>query len=358
MSPIKFGIVGAGWRTEFYLRLARALPERFEVTGVVVRNAAKAPAFQARWDGKTFGALDELLKTSSPAFVVVSAKWTDNHAVVADLWQRRVPALCETPPAPDVAGLVRLHALMEQGAKVQVAEQYHLQPAHAARLALVRAGLLGTVSQAQVSVAHGFHGISLIRRFLNAGFAAPTIEARRFISPLIAGPDRSGPPTAQRIADSEQGFLRLDFGDKLGIFDFTGDQYFSWIRGQRLLVRGERGEIVNHQVTYLKDFRTPIRLDLVRHEAGPDGNLEGKYLKGIQAGSEWVYTNPLAPAPLTDDEIAVGACLLGMDEYLRTGKSFYSLPEASQDAYLSLMGERAMETGQPVKAERMCWAQA
>jgi len=33
MSAIKFGIVGAGWRCEFYLRIARALPARFEVMG-------------------------------------------------------------------------------------------------------------------------------------------------------------------------------------------------------------------------------------------------------------------------------------------------------------------------------------
>ncbi|NOG51366.1 MAG: hypothetical protein HND48_19535 [Chloroflexi bacterium] len=34
----------------------------------------------------------------------------------------------------------------------------------------------------------------------------------------------------------------LDFGEKLGVLDFVGDQYWSPIRGHRVTVRGERGE--------------------------------------------------------------------------------------------------------------------
>ena len=53
---------------------------------------------------------------------------------------------------------------------MQVAEQYAFQPLHAARLAFIRAGKLGEISQVQVSVAHGYHGISLIRKFLGIGY--------------------------------------------------------------------------------------------------------------------------------------------------------------------------------------------
>ena len=40
-----------------------------------------------------------------------------------------------------------------------------------------------------------------------------------------------------------------------------------------------------------------------RHMAGPNGNLEGFYLKGIQLGEQWVYRNPTAPARLSDEKI-------------------------------------------------------
>ncbi len=29
----RYGIVGSGWRSDFFLRLAALMPERFEVTG-------------------------------------------------------------------------------------------------------------------------------------------------------------------------------------------------------------------------------------------------------------------------------------------------------------------------------------
>jgi hypothetical protein len=149
---------------------------------------------------------------------------------------------------------------------------------------------------------------------------------------------------------------QLDFGDKLGIYDFTGDQYFSWIRSPRLLVRGERGEINNTQVRYLANFRTPVTLELTRQNAGEDGNLEGYYHKGIMAGNEWIYTNPFSPAHLSDDEIALASCLSKMDHYLEGGPELYSVAEAAQDRYFDLMIERALTSSQPVRTTAQLWA--
>ena len=38
---IKYGIVGAGWRSEFYLRIAELLPKEFSVSGIYIRNSEK-----------------------------------------------------------------------------------------------------------------------------------------------------------------------------------------------------------------------------------------------------------------------------------------------------------------------------
>ena len=41
MKPYVFGVVGGGWRTEFFLRVATDCPERFRLTGAAVRNPKK-----------------------------------------------------------------------------------------------------------------------------------------------------------------------------------------------------------------------------------------------------------------------------------------------------------------------------
>ena len=343
-------------RDRFFLRVAAALPERFEICGMVVRDEAKGRQQEQAWNVPTYRTLDAMLGACEPLYVLVSVTRGAAPAILADLAQRGLPALCETPPAEDLGGLVDVWKLVEGGARIQVAEQYIFQPMHAARLAVARSGRLGEVTQAQVSACHGYHGVSLIRHLLNAGFADATIRGFEFASPIVAGPGRAGPPEQEAIKDSVQKIAHLRFGDKLGVYDFTGDQYMSWIRSHRALVRGERGEINNTHLRYLADFRTPIETELRRVDAGDDGNLEGYFHKGVLAGDEWVYRNPLVPGRLADDEIAVATCMAGMAEYVRGGEEVYPFAEAAQDRYLDTLIAEAIETGQEVRSTRQPWA--
>ena len=125
-----------------------------------------------------------------------------------------MPVLTETPPADDVLTLLGLIELVRRGARIQVAEQYHLQPLLRAQLDLAAGGLLGTFTSAQCSVAHDYHGMSLLRRALGIGFESATITAREFSSPLIAGRDRAGDPVEEKTVTSRQVTAHLDFGDK------------------------------------------------------------------------------------------------------------------------------------------------
>ena len=357
MDKTVFGMVGGGWRTEFYLRIAKALPDRFGICGVVVRDEAKGKALTEKWGVDTYRTIDELLGQTSPSFVGVLVSKPDAPVVALQLAERHMPVLIETPPAPDLEGLVALHRQMKaMEAKIQVAEQYHVQPLHAARLAIANSGKLGEISQAQVSVCHGYHAMSLMRRFLGLSYENATVTARKFVSPLIGSPDRWGNLEAEKTVASEQVIATLDFEGKLGIFDFTYDQYFSWIRTLRLTVRGTRGEIVDDKVRYLEDFRTPVEIGLRRLSAGENGNLEGYYLKGILAGDQWAYRNPFMPGRLTDDEIAIASCLGRMDAYVHGGPEFYSLAEASQDHYLALSVERALQSKETVTTVTQPWA--
>ena len=50
MEKTTFGLVGAGWRAEFFLRVATARPDFFGVSGIVVRNPEKARSVREKWD--------------------------------------------------------------------------------------------------------------------------------------------------------------------------------------------------------------------------------------------------------------------------------------------------------------------
>lgn len=354
---VKFAIVGSGWRAEFFLRIAEALPDRFTVTDMVVRDPAKAKAMAERWGVKVHPDAEALAREGGYSFAVVSVPRLAAPGVILRLTGYGVPVLCETPPAADLEELLALHRELDRSARVQVAEQYNFQPFHAARLHIARSGKLGTVTQAQISAAHDYHGISLMRHLLGVGFDEAEIEAFTFTSPIVGSPGRGGPPERRELVPSGQTVARFHYEGKLGIYDFTGDQYFSWIRSPRILVRGENGEINNDQVRYLKDYRTPVETALTRSHAGTGGNLEGFYLKGIHMGEEQVYGNPFIPGRLSDDEIAVATCLEKMDRYVHGSPSFYSLAEASQDFYLSLLVKQAAETKQSVRAVMQPWAE-
>jgi hypothetical protein len=195
-----------------------------------------------------------------------------------------------------------------------------------------------------------------MRKLMGINFENATIAASKITTPLMAGPTREGPPGEEKVIESQQVIASFDFDGKYGVFDFTGDQYFSWIRGKRLLVRGSKGEISDRTIRYLKDFQTPISFELERVNMGEYGNLDGFGLKGIIAGEEWIYKNTFTPGRLTDDEIAVASCLEKMDQYAHTDQDFYSLAEGSQDHYLSLMIDEAVKTGAKIRTESQPWA--
>ena len=352
---IRFGVVGTGWRTEFFLRIARACPEVFTCVGVVSRDPQKAAAWAAPYDATLFGSIDELLG-QAPQFVVTSVPWDANPGVIEQLVSRSVPVLSETPPARSVEEMAHLYRLIGQGAKIAVAEQFHLQPHHAARIAFVQSGKLGRISQVQMSVSHGYHALSLIRRLLGIMYEPATITAYKLIAPLMKPLGRNGPPEREEFKESGQVIALLEFGDRTAVYDFNDDQYFSPIRGQRVTVRGDRGEIVNDRAIYMQDYLTPVTVDFRRSTAGESGNHEGFHLRGIQAGESWVYRNPLTPARLNDEEIAIGTCLLKMAEYAEGGEAFYPLAEACQDRYLDIMIWKSIESGQPVRTEPQAWS--
>jgi hypothetical protein len=220
---------------------------------------------------------------------------------------------------------------------------------------LIEQGYIGEPQYTQVSVAHGYHAMLLARRALNVGLSLPTVTGIKLPHNIVKGPNRQGPPASEILAQTIQDMVLYDFAGKQALYDFCGDQYMSYIWKRRWIIRGTRGEIDTDRMVYLKDYATPITTHLARDHAGCDGDLQGSHLNGITVGEQWVYRNPLQSARLSDDEIAVGTCLLRMNDYVQSGTTFYGLAEACHDAYLELLAAEAIKAGQAVTAVHQPW---
>jgi hypothetical protein len=357
-EPATFAIVGGGFRAEAFLRVAAAVPDRFQVTGVMARRAEARQQIGERWSVDTVDALDDLDR-GRPDFVVVAVSPSVSTQIIRTLTDAGHAVLTETPVAPDLASSLELLELVRAGARIQVAEQYHLEPLLSAQLEIVRRGVLGAVSEASVSVAHDYHGMSVMRRILGVEFENARITARRFTERLQDGPSRQGDPQEDRVVDGIRTSAWLEFDGGLhGTYDFHDQQYRSWIRTPTLLARGSSGELRDETVRHLADAFTPVTSRIERIEAGGAGSHEGKFLRSYAFEGDIVYANPFGRARLADDELSITSLLARMSAYVRGGAPVYSVAEACQDQYLQLEIRRAIDEGTTVTTTTRPWAVA
>lgn len=355
-GPHRFAIVGAGWRTTFYLRVVAALSERFQLTGVVTRSRERAEKVNQAWGVDASPSLHGLLEAGRPDFVLLSVPRSATAGWLKALTDAGLPVLCETPPAADLAGLHRVSEVLAPGARVQVAEQYQYQPLHSARLAVTDGGLIGDITMASLSVCHDYHAFSLMRRHLKVTGEPAVIRATVLRSAVETGFGPSGPRRTRETAEEVRTVGFVEFGDRLGVYDFADEQYFSYIRSPRVGLRGSLGEITDHDVRQLTGLDEPVTQELRREQTGGEGDLGGYSLRGIALGDGWVYRNPFPGARLSDDEIAIATCIEQMGRYAQGGPPFYGLADASHDHYLSLCLHQAAASGEPVRTEPQPWA--
>ncbi|GAA5187933.1 hypothetical protein GCM10023322_37410 [Rugosimonospora acidiphila] len=358
-APVTFGVIGSGWRSLFFLRLAKRLPHRLRATGVVTRTAERGAEVEAEWGVPTFRSVAELVGAERPDYVIVSVPWQVSPDSIREVVGLGVPVLAETPPAPDRAGLRALWSDVGPSGLVQVAEQYLLMPSHSARLAVVRSGVIGEPTSVQVSSTHLYHVVSVIRGMLDVGYAETEVSAREFVAPLanpLTGDGWTGDDTPKQATTT---LATIDFGGRMGLYDFTDNQWWNPLRHRRIVVRGSLGELVDDRVVRLIDPDTPVESALMRRQTGIDLNLEGLDLKHISFDGEIVYRNPFVGSGLSDDDLAVVDLAWRTGLWARgEGPAPYPLAEACQDHLISDAIGESLRTGAPVRTGTEAWASA
>jgi len=366
---VRIGLLGSGFRARTMLRVISALPEWFQVVGIAARNAEDRKLLASK-GFSAYNSIEHLVKHGAPDFVVCTIPSDQAIPLFAELASFKIPMLIETPAGGSLAQLIELTELVQNGADIQVGEQYHLEPLVSAQLAVAGSDMLGEVSDAQIGIAHDYHGISVLRRALGVHFESPLITARRDARQIFPSPSRYRDPESLDLTDTFHTQAWFDYdaesgvanGPKVGVYEFDDAQYRSWVRSPSLVVRGPLGELRDEVVRLVSidddaDTATPVAAHLERISAGGAGSHEGLFLRGYQAFGEWVYYNQFLPARLADEELSIAELLARMGSHVLNGTPGpYPLAEAAQDQYLSLLMHQAAATGEPIRAVKQPWA--
>lgn len=331
---IKYGIIGAGWRSEFYLRIADLSPDTFKVSGIYIRNKQKREEFSKKYNAPIFDTLEKLLQTDYD-FIVSCVNKAGIFDTVRELAGKNIPVLTETPIGTSLKEIDDFLAEIKPDWRVQVAEQFHFQPRNAAIKSVIDSGILGEITQVQLSCCHDYHAASLIRFFLGTGDEMPDGFSFTQSDTVTRYNSRVGLLKEPQTVTSDEKFAFFKFKDKTAVYDFNYEQYFSDIRRSRILIRGTNGEILNNECTYLKNG-IPHSFTLRRNSYGTNESLDGFTLVNITAEGNVVYENPFKGSRLSDEEIAIATCLLNMQKYLETRIPFYTLKESALDSKIFL----------------------
>jgi predicted dehydrogenase len=357
--PVRYVVVGSGWRAQYYLRPGSIVGERLGCSAVVSRSQGKAEELANEWSvPQAATTIRGAIAHERPDFIVVCVAREHAASVIEEALDAGMPVLCETPPAADLSAMRRLWDSVGTRGLVQVAEQYHLYPDHAARQRIVDSGLVGDVGSVQVSSTHLYHAMSLMRRTLGVGLASAVVSAHED-SLLLADPrGTSGWSGDDTLKSAVNTVAHVKFATgQVGMYDFTTNQWWNPLRRDRMLIRGSRGEILNGEVTWLADPVTVASGAIRREQTGLGLDLEGFDLAHLSFGREIVYRNRWFGARLSDEEIAVCDLLDRMGTWCRdAGPPPYPLAEGSHDHALGLaVVESARRGGEPVTVQGEPW---
>lgn len=352
MKKLSFVVVGSGFRAMFYGRIARTYPELFEMKYMLCRSQEKADRIRTQ-TGFSVTTSKEACEACRPDFVVVAVNKA-NIADVAEEWVLRGhTVLTETPAGASLEQLERIWELRERcGCRIQVAEQYFHYPSLSVGMKYIERGDIGEPFSLYISVAHDYHGASIMRKYLSVGQEAFAVAAKRFRFPLTEMDSREGAVTDGRTTLRERDIALFEFASgKIGLYDFSGEQYHSFIRSRHIIVRGRDGEL-SDQVLYRLDDRHYPRTKILLPELEPRYRvLETKRIRDYVR--MW---KPELSLDEIEDEYAIACMLYDMGDYIASGKEIYPLRDALQDAYMWLVLQEAVQKpGKQMYAREMPW---
>ena len=351
MEKVKLGFIGAGRRAQFFLKIAGELKDTYQIAGAVTARRESGEEFSRKYEAPSYLSIDEMVDKVKPDILLNMVDREHKIEVMLGLMDYNLPILCETPAGETLKELQTVwKSAKEKSAKIEISEQYIFKPLQQVCFELIRKGLLGDIHYANVSIAHGYHGVSLIRNYLGAGLDSPEILT-------IANEERTEwekTPKGHTVS-----IFKYPGQKKMGILDWAG-QYKDPIRSLSLIIRGSRGEINQNTARFYSPAKkgAVVCLPIMRDSAGTGRSLEALFHKSVYCGEYAVWDNPFTPAGFSDEEIGIAYCLESIRRHTQLGEPLkYGLKQALQDQYLALLSAEAVEKKGIIKAEPQPWCE-
>ncbi len=225
------------------------------------------------------------------------------------------------------------------------AEQYLRYPENIARRKVIDQNLIGEPYYIYLSLAHEYHGASLMRHFLEIPSETPyTIQAAQWSFPTAETLSRYESILDGRISMKTRTAAMITFENgKACLYDFDSEQYRSPIRSSHVRIQGVRGEIADDTIIWLNEDNHACResLNTERRIVTTDStnpNLSRfEEIVSIDFRNETLYEPPFGLCGLSQDETALASLLNDMGKYARDeGSAPYDLKESLQDAEMTL----------------------
>ena len=350
--PLTYVVVGSGFRSLYFARIAARYPNLFHMPYLLCRTQEKADRIAGEHGIPTTVSLEACLQ-AKPDFVVIAVNRQSTYPVAREWLERGFPVMLETPAGASEEELCALWELSRYGARIQVAEQYHRYPVMAAGLRAIQQGKLDDPYAVYLSLAHDYHGASLIRRMLNIGLEPVRIRGDRCTTTVVRTDSRYGPITDGSTADQIRTRMEMEFqSGKRASYDFTDIQYRTFIRSRHVNVQGKTGEWNDCFLRYVTEEDWLPKQEMLLPYLDPRYQaLATKEV--IDSCTGWT---PALVLPHVQDEYAVATMLYDMKQYLEGGKEVYPLAEALEDAYIWLLFEEAAaHPGEEVRSRKMPW---
>ena len=305
MTDLTVAVLGTGNRAADHLQTISRLHAVCRLVGVCDADRDRAAATAAQYGVPGFADLERLLVDARPDLLYVVIPPDGHRAAVEVAAHHGVHIVCETPIAPTLPLADAMIAAAERHrVKLEVAENVWRWPYERLKSAIVRAGLIGQVTQVHLWYRSGsYHGMSTVRKLIGT---AP-VRARGFAraTPVPLHVDRLG----RQVTTGPYELGLVEFGGgAVCVYQYPLHHY----RGNVWDIIGSEGAIIGSELVLMRDGERqvyPFR-QVIDETAAPPV-LERVYVE-TQPPVIWENLLRHLPGGATADEVARADILVGM----------------------------------------------